>query len=249
MSGTKAAPQLRPLQRVDLIEQLGRSLQQRFTYAEIDDFLSACGIKPPQDYGGTNSKRLYSKAALRDVSDAMLLKIASELEAPTSSGPPVITPPRNWQSISSFRLFISHISKDKDKATRLKECLAEFSVSGFVAHEDIHPTLEWQVEIERALQTMDAFIAIHTPGFSASIWTQQEIGFAVGRGTKIISLKMGEDPTGFISKQQALARRGRRAEDVAKEINQTLADDPRTAQRLAEAKKLAGGSMPDEIPF
>jgi hypothetical protein len=47
---------------------------------------------------------------------------------------------------------------------------------------------------------MDAFLAIHTPGFKDSFWTQQEIGFAVGRGVKIISFKMGEDPTGFISK-------------------------------------------------
>jgi hypothetical protein len=51
---------------------------------------------------------------------------------------------------------------------------------------NIPPTLEWHVEIERALYNMDAFLAIHTPGFKDSFWTQQEIGFAVGRGVKII---------------------------------------------------------------
>ena len=80
---------------------------------------------------------------------------------------------------------------------RLKTCLSAYAMDGFVAHQDIHPTLEWQVEIERALRNMDAFIAIHTKGFSGSIWTQQEIGFAVARDVKIISLKMGEDPTGL----------------------------------------------------
>jgi len=148
-------------------------------------------------------------------------------------------------------LFISHISKYKDRATRLKQCLERYAISGFVAHEDIHPTLEWQLEIERALNCMDAFIAIHTPGFSSSIWTQQEIGFAIGRGLKIISFKMGEDPTGFISKHQALARGGRTAEEVAHEIDRLMADDELTAAKLMGAKKAAFTvtNSDDNIPF
>src|SRR5215510_6522648 len=51
------------------------------------------------------------------------------------------------QVTDQFRLFISHISSEKDKAARLKECLAPYAISGFVAHEDIHPTLEWQQQI------------------------------------------------------------------------------------------------------
>jgi hypothetical protein len=60
----------------------------------------------------------------------------------------------------------------------------------------------WQDEVERALFTMDALFAVHTPGFSKSVWSQQEIGFALGRGVKVISFKMGENPTGFISKHR-----------------------------------------------
>jgi hypothetical protein len=143
--------------------------------------------------------------------------------------------PANWQGTARFRLFVSHIAIHRDKATRVKACLAVYGIEGFVAHEDIEPTLEWQSEIEKALQTMDAFLAIHTPGFSKSIWTQQEIGYAVARGVKIISLKMGEDPTGFISKQQALARRSQTAEEVAAAINTILSKDPRTRDKLATA--------------
>lgn len=96
---------------------------------------------------------------------------------------------------------------------------------------------------------MDAFIAIHTPGFSNSYWTQQEIGVALGRGIKVISFKMGEDPTGFISKHQALARRDRRAEDVAKEINELLLADERTLAKLSAAQR--SKPIPDDevIPF
>ncbi len=125
---------------------------------------------------------------------------------------------------------------------RLRDCLRNCWISGFVAHEDISPTDEWQTEIEKALRTMEAFVVILTPGFHQSVWTQQEIGFAVARRVKIISLKMGnEDPVGFIARHQALPRRGRRAEDIAKEIHDILATDPVKAARLKEAE--------DEIPF
>jgi hypothetical protein len=151
-------------------------------------------------------------------------------------GAVAFSPPANWRNTRRFRLFISHIASDKDKAMRLKSCLIQYSIDAFVAHEDIEPTLEWQPEIERALRTMDAFLAIHTLGFAMSIWTQQEVGYAVGRGVKIISLQMGEDPTGFISKHQALGRRSRTAEQVAAEIDAILSKDTRTRNKLAAAK-------------
>lgn len=241
---------MRPPEKLDLIDKLGRALQSKFSYADIDSFLQEYGISPPKGGISTNSKWTYSKAALQGVSVDKLVAMAQDLDVQLPrSGSVSAKPPKIWQGTSLFRLFISHISKDKLKATRLKECLAPYGITGFVAHEDIQPTLEWQNEIERALHSMDALIAIHTPGFSQSYWTQQEIGFALGRGTKVISFKMGEDPTGFISKQQALARRNRTAEQIAEEIDALLAHDEHTAGRLAEAKKSFRPATDDEVPF
>jgi TIR domain len=241
---------VRASERISLIDKLGRALQARFRYEEIDTFLRHYKVQTPREIT-TNSKWVYSKDALRDVDTETLLKIAEELDVEfAASSKQAGMQPRNWNSQSGFRLFISHISEHKDKATRLKKCLAPYAISGFVAHEDIVPTLEWQNEIERALHAMDAFIAIHTKGFSQSFWTQQEIGFAYARNVKIVSLKMGEDPTGFISKQQALPRRDRSAEEIAKEIDALLAADERTALKLLTAKKALGlVSKDDEIPF
>ncbi len=237
--------------KLALIDKVGRELQARFTYDEINTLLAEYNIARPENVS-FNSKRVYSKTALQNVESNTLIRIAQELDLdiPRSHGA-ATTGPRNWKGTKDFRLFISHISKDKDKATRLKTCLAPYAINGFVAHEDIHPTLEWQNEIERALCVMDAFIAIHTRGFSASFWTQQEIGFAVGRGVKIISFKMGEDPTGFISKQQALARRQRSAEDIAKEIDALLSADDQTSAKLLAAKQAAGliSVVNDDVPF
>jgi TIR domain len=236
-----------------LIDKVGRALQAKYSYDEIDAFFHEFQISPPpRNAGLPNSKWVYSKAALQGAPTDILVKIAQELDINVSLAQGAIAiPPRNWKETSYFRLFISHISKDKDKATRLKDCLLPYAISGFVAHEDIHPTLEWQNEIERALHAMDAFVAIHTHGFSASVWTQQEIGFAVGRGVKIISFKMGEDPAGFISKRQALARGRRTAEQVAKEIDTLLSVDELTFSKLLAAKKAHGlvTVTDNDIPF
>ncbi len=198
------------------------------------------------------SNRQYVKSALYPAPPETVLAIAEELDIEIARGQAAsAVPPRAWQGTNKFRLFISHISKDKDKATRLRDCLVAHAISGFVSHEDIDPDTEWQREIERGLHAMDAFLAIHTAGFKESFWAQQEVGFAFGRGAKIISFKMGEDPTGFISIKQALPRQNRRAEDIAKEIDGLLSADPMTATKLQAAKKANSVTVPfdDDIPF
>lgn len=106
---------------------------------------------------------------------------------------------------SGYRVFLSHKAEEKLRAAELKEKLNTFGFSCFVAHEDIHPTEEWQGEIECALKSMDAFIALMTEKFHKSSWTDQEVGFAFGRDVPIIAVRMGADPRGFIGKFQALS--------------------------------------------
>ena len=103
-----------------------------------------------------------------------------------------------------FRLFLSHKDEVKREAAVLRDKLRYYGISAFVAHEDIRPTKEWQDEIENALATMDGFIALMTPNFHDSDWTDQEVGYAIARGVPIISVRMGRDPYGFLGKFQAL---------------------------------------------
>ena len=67
------------------------------------------------------------------------------------------------------------------------------------------PQKAWQDEIENALFSMDAFVALMTPEFHDSLWTDQEVGVAIGRGVPIIAIKLGTNPYGFIGKFQALS--------------------------------------------
>ena len=107
-----------------------------------------------------------------------------------------------------LRVFISHTHHIKPDVTQLAKMLDNCGMTTFVSHTDIEPTREWQREIEKALSTMDLFLAILTEEFKSSNWCGQEIGFAFARGIYIIPIRLqainGIDPYGFIAKNQAL---------------------------------------------
>lgn len=103
-----------------------------------------------------------------------------------------------------LRLFLSHVSAHRMVVARIKNHLRVYGVSSFVAHEDIEPSLEWQGQIELALRSMNALVALLTPDFKDSQWTDHEVGFGLGRGTLVIPVTLGLTPYGFIGKQQAL---------------------------------------------
>jgi hypothetical protein len=111
---------------------------------------------------------------------------------------------RLWAD-GDFRLFLSHKTEVKRETAALKEALRHYGISAFVAHEDIHPTKEWQDEIENALATMDGFVALMTKDFHDSNWTDQEVGYALARGVPIVAVRLERDPYGFLGKIQGLS--------------------------------------------
>jgi len=229
---------VRVTDQLALAERIASELQRRYTFPDIDSFFKAFNVDTRYAEWGS-SKRLYAKGVLSDEPESTLREIAEELGIdPASAAARAVDFPEAWRGVSDLRLFISHVSKDKAIAHRLRDALRAYSIAGFVAHDDIEPTTAWEREIERGLGTMDAMVAVLTAGFAKSHWCQQELGFALGRGTKVISFKWGEDPVGFLSKDQALPRRNRTAEQIAAEIDRLLKKDERTANRLAEAKAI-----------
>ena len=110
---------------------------------------------------------------------------------------------RLWPA-GRFRLFLSHTSKHKIAVAQLKVELSLRGIAAFVAHEDIEPSLKWQEEIELGLRSMHALAALLTPDFHASLWTDQELGWALGRGITIIPVRYGMDPYGPAGKYQGI---------------------------------------------
>lgn len=104
-----------------------------------------------------------------------------------------------------IRLFISHKDEHKKEATHLAKKLEGYGISSFVAHDTIEPLEKWQNTIIKGLQSMEIMMVFVTDGFFQSCWTNQEIGFALGRGVPIISLKLEKEaPQGFIQDTQAI---------------------------------------------
>ena len=159
--------------------------------------------------------------------------IKSRGGAPRRAGTPDAIE-RIWGE-EGFRLFLSHVSKHKKRVAELKDALAVYGVRAFVAHEDIQPTQDWQSEIETALNTMHGMAAILTPEFKDSEWTDQEVGYALGRGTKIIAVKAGLLPHGLLARQQALAADIDKVPLMAKGIVSILVKDPTTLPRMRDA--------------
>ena len=102
------------------------------------------------------------------------------------------------------RIFISHTSAHRAEVGLLAADLNRFAFSCFVAHDAIEPSRQWQDVIERALRSCDVLLAYVTPDFSASRWTDQEVGWALGRELVVLPLKVGADPYGFFGSYQAL---------------------------------------------
>lgn len=112
--------------------------------------------------------------------------------------------PEIWKP-GRVKLFISHRDTHKSKANELARALEPYGISSFVAHDTIEPMTQWQAEIRKGLETMDIMLAFVTDDFHKSPWTNQEIGYALGRDIPVLALKLQQtDPGGFLGHEQAL---------------------------------------------
>jgi len=144
-----------------------------------------------------------------------------------------------WEP-NRIRLFISHRDTHKIAAKELAKTLKDYGISAFVAHDSIEPMTTWQQEILKGLETMEIMLAFVTDDFHESTWTNQEIGYALGRNIPVVSLKLQQsDPSGFIGNLQALKGRLDDIPSVVKDIYKLLADRLENKKRLQNALVLA----------
>lgn len=227
----------RRIDRLRLVDTVGRKLQSEMTYDDIKAYLRDFGVNVERPTSGINSKWRFVKDLLAEEPLDRVLDIAEDLEMAhghVRSGRIDVADTRFWLP-GYFRLFLSHVSGFKAKTAQLQSALKPFGVSAFVAHEDIEPTKEWQDEIERALFSMHAMAALLIPGFHESKWTDQEIGVALGRGVLVIPVRRGLDPYGFIGKSQGLQAGGKTVRQVAEALFIILAANSQTTGTIADA--------------
>ena len=229
---------MRKIDKFSLIDKIGRELQSRMTYSDIDVYLKGFGIDANAKAEGKSfgSKWVYSKEVLADEADDIILSIADELEIEHQYASPEradLSDSKFWLP-NHFRLFLTHLSSFKVQTSKLQKTLRNYGIGGFVAHEDIEPTKEWLAEIEKALFSMDALAAILMPGFHESNWTDHEVGVAVGRDVLVIPLRRGLDPYGFIGKYQGLQVKDKTVGQVASAIFNIILSNPKTKVRMLD---------------
>jgi len=214
--------------KIELIKKITAKLSSEGS-GIIDLTLKQYKIPVLQEFNGNTFDYVLQRVQLGD--DDNILELGNHLKIDLQTTDPDISP-SFWRD-GYLNLFISHLASDKNNAQSLKNELEKYSISGFVAHSDIEPTKEWQDEIELALRTSDALVALMIPGFHDSKWTDQEIGLALGRDLLIIPVRMGQDPYGFIGKFQAI-----RFQDTASlslEIFESLLKNKKTSKKMTNA--------------
>jgi TIR domain len=130
------------------------------------------------------------------------------------------------------RVFLSHSALHKQFAGEVAQHLREVGVYGFVAHDTMTVSLPWQEQIEEALRTAEALVALIHPEFNNSAWCQQEIGWALGRGIPVFCVRIGHDPQGFPGRTQWPSAYDQKANDVARTINGWLNTQPSLSDRI-----------------
>lgn len=106
---------------------------------------------------------------------------------------------------TNLLVFLSYSHLDRNLAGDLKKGLERFGIKVFLAHEDIEPSEEWEKSIVSQLEKCDVLVPVLTTSFSASKWTDQEVGIAFAHGKVIIPLKVDTIPYGFMKRYQALS--------------------------------------------
>jgi TIR domain len=201
-------------------------------WTTIDMALSQFGMKTSDTWSGTVEG--YIIKMIESAKDDDLIELGQHFGIEIANVPAPSAKESAYWKDGHLRVFVSHLTIGKDQAAGVKEALASLGLSCFVAHNDIHPTAEWQTEIENALATCELLIALVQPDFVSSQWCDQEIGYALGRGIPVFTVKCGADPHGFVSRFQAFSGTDKTPHQIALEIFKGTLDHKKLHKRMAD---------------
>ena len=220
---------MKPSQRVILMKQIAPRLSAE-DFSLIDLTLQQFGL--PWSDTWNDTKQSYVLQMIKDAPDQILIDLASHVGVPFEPIEPRVAP-AFWQP-AMFRVFLSHLAVHRALAGQLQESLLKFGITTFVAHNDIEPTVEWLTQIETALATCESLVAMMHPTFHTSSWTDQEIGYAMGRGVPTFAIRYGQDPYGFIGRFQAFTAAEKSTDVLASELFTAYRKHKQTQRRMAD---------------
>ena len=196
-------------EKINLIREITNRLADE-SWPIIDLTLKSFELPISDTWQG--DKLAYLLQMISQASDTVLAALGNHVGLTLGNSQHHGVEPAFWKK-SRLKMFISHLATHKIQASEIQIALNNRGISSFVAHSDIEPTQEWQTQIEVALSTCDVLIALLQPDFHASLWTDQEIGFAMGRALPVFTVRLGQDPYGFMGRFQAFNGHGKANKD------------------------------------
>ena len=79
-----------------------------------------------------------------------------------------------------IRMFISYSNEDKKMAGEIARVLRILRMKPFLAHDDIGTGERWKEAVREEICRCDMLVALVTPNFHESEYTEQEVGAAWG---------------------------------------------------------------------
>ncbi len=144
-------------------------------------------------------------------------------------------PSVNWSATeNSLNAFISYAAEDQAPSSDLATALDQYYVHCFLAPRAISPSEDWERNLRNALMYSDVGIAVISTRFNASPWTNQEVGYLLGRNRPVFSVQIGGAPPGFLGRLQGIDALGRPTDEVARDLARLLARDGSTATRYMD---------------
>lgn len=142
--------------------------------------------------------------------------------------------PGSWEP-GRVRLFLSHSAAHASFAATVAAELSVLGITCFVAHTSAVPDEDWQHQIESALRSMHALVALTHDPLPKSSWCQQEVGWALGSGIPTFAVRLGAEPGGFLTRRQWPETEPDDASGTASSIHEWM----RTRDTLASATATA----------
>lgn len=220
-------------QRITTIQTVAERMQSD-DWTMIDLVLKQFGLRTSDQW--SDDRKGYVVEMVSEAKDDELAELAEHfgIEVKGRFEAPIEPDAPPYWIDGQLRVFISHLTDERKQASDLQSALTRFGMGSFVAHNDIHPTLEWQIEIETALATCDLLVALIHPRFIESRWCDQEVGYALGRGIPVFTVRCGADPHGFVSRFQAFNGNGKGPLQIAAELFEAAIEHKKLHSKMAD---------------
>ena len=118
--------------------------------------------------------------------------------------------------MDDIRVFISYSDKDGAMAGNLADVLKTLQAKTFLAHVDINVGAHWNDAVRKKICECHILVALVTPNFRESEYTDQEVGAAWGLGKPILPILADRTaPAGFIAERQGMKYNSENPPDTA----------------------------------